>query len=306
MNTLTASVPLRQARPKSSLLRRYWGDFARSRITLLGLVLLCVLILAAIFAPYVAPQDPYDLNQLDIMNAHLKPGAHADGAAFSFLLGTDDQGRDVYSGIIFGLRISLLVGFLSTGVALLIGATFGLLAAYFGGWIDGLIMRIVDLQLSFPAMLIALILVAMLGPGLDKVIIALIAVQWAYYARTIRSAAMIERQREYIEAAKCLSLSSPRILFSHLLPNCIPPLIVVATMNIATAISLEATLAFLGVGAPITQPSLGRLIANGYAYMLSGEYWICFFPGVVLVATIVAINLVGDQLRDVLNPRLQK
>ena len=306
MTTLTATAEVSKPQPKSSLLKRYWVDFTRSRIALAGLVLLAVLALAAIFAPYVAPQDPYDLNQLNVLDAHLKPGEKSYDGAKRFMLGTDDQGRDVYSGIVFGLRTSLTVGFLSTSIALLVGATMGLIAAYFGGWFDGLIMRVVDLQLSFPAMLIALILVAILGSGLDKVIIALVAVQWAYYARTIRSAALVERQREYIEAAKCLALSDLRIVFGHLLPNCIPPLIVVATMNIASAISLEATLAFLGVGAPITQPSLGRLIANGYAYMLSGEYWICFFPGVVLVATIVAINLVGDQLRDVLNPRLQK
>lgn len=304
MTTLTAVATPDRPRPKASLLKRYWSDFSRSRIALGGLMLLGLLVLAAVFAPQLAPQNPYDLNQLNILNSHLKPG-ESDGG-MRFMLGTDDQGRDVFSGILFGLRTSLLVGFLSTGIALMVGATFGLLAAYFGGWVDGIIMRVVDLQLSFPAMLIALILVAILGPGLDKVIIALIAVQWAYYARTIRGAALVERQREYIEAAKCLALSNTRILFGHLLPNCIPPLIVVATMNIASAISLEATLAFLGVGAPITQPSLGRLIANGYAYMLSGEYWICFFPGVVLVATIVTINLVGDQLRDVLNPRLQK
>jgi len=306
MTTLTASIELKKARPKHSLLKRYWGDFARSRIALFGLVILGILVIAAVFAPFVAPQNPYDLNQLNVLNSHIKPGTRAADGSMLFLLGTDDQGRDVYSGIVFGLRISLLVGFLSTGIALIIGATFGLISAYFGGSLDSLIMRVVDLQLSFPAMLVALILVAILGPGLDKVIIALVAVQWAYYARTIRSAALVERQREYIEAAKCLALSNARILFGHLLPNCIPPLIVVATMNIASAISLEATLAFLGVGAPITQPSLGRLIANGYAYMLSGEYWICFFPGLVLVTAIVSINLVGDQLRDVLNPRLQK
>jgi peptide/nickel transport system permease protein len=306
MNTLTATTGAAASRPKSSLLKKTWGDFCRSHVAIFGLLLLAVLVMAAIFAPYITPQNPYDLMQLNIMNGHLKPGEQGFDGGFRFILGSDDQGRDVYSGIVYGLRTSLMVGFVSTGVALLIGAMFGLLAAYFGGWVDMLIMRVVDLQLSFPAMLIALILVAVLGPGLDKVIIALIAVQWAYYARTIRGAALIERQREYIEAAKCLALSNPRVLFSHLLPNCIPPLIVVATMNIATAISLEATLAFLGVGAPITEPSLGRLIANGYAYMLSGEYWICVFPGIVLVATIVSINLVGDQLRDVLNPRLQK
>ncbi|MFL9922999.1 ABC transporter permease [Herbaspirillum lusitanum] len=296
----------RKARPKASMLKRIARDFAHSKVAMAGLLILALLILAAVFAPLVTPQNPYDLSQLNVMNSHMHPGARPDDQNFHFWLGTDDQGRDIYSGIVYGLRISLMVGFVSTGVALIIGTVFGLMAAYFGGWVEGLIMRIVDLQLSFPAMLIALVLLAMLGTGLDKVIVALIAVQWAYYARTVRSAALIEKNREYIEAARSLGLSSRRILFRHLLPNCIPPLIVVATMNIATAISLEATLAFLGVGAPITEPSLGRLIANGYSYMLSGEYWICFYPGVVLVLLIVAVNLVGDQLRDVLNPRLQK
>src|SRR5688500_16859368 len=167
-------------------------------------------------------------------------------------------------------------------------------------------MRVVDLQLSFPAMLIALILVSILGSGIGKVMIALVAVQWAYYARTIRGAALVESKKEYIEAARCLGLSNARILTRHLLPNSLPPVIVVATIQVAHAISLEATLSFLGVGAPVTEPSLGRLIANGYSYMLSGEYWISFFPGLVLLLTIVSINLVGDQLRDVLNPRLRK
>lgn len=306
MTTITTSIAAARPPAKASLLKRYWSDFSASKIAVAGLLVLLTLMLAAVFAPHIAPQDPYDLNQLDVLDSHLKPGSLSANTKMRFVLGTDDQGRDVYSGIVFGLRTSLTVGFLSTAIALVIGSTLGLIAAYFGGRFDNVIMRVVDLQLSFPAMLIALILVAILGSGLDKVIIALVAVQWAYYARTIRAAALVEKQREYIEAAKCLALPNIRILFGHLLPNCIPPLIVVATMNIASAISLEATLAFLGVGAPITQPSLGRLISNGYSYMLSGEYWICFFPGVVLVSAIVAINLVGDQLRDVLNPRLQK
>ena len=181
-----------------------------------------------------------------------------------------------------------------------------ILAAYFGGKVDAVIMRVVDLQLSFPAILVALILLAVLGKGVDKVIIALILVQWAYYARTVRGTALVERRKEYIEAASCLALSHRRIVFRHLLPNCLPPLIVVATVQVANAIALEATLSFLGVGVPITEPSLGLLIANGYDYMLSGKYWLAFFPGVALLVTIVAINLVGDQLRDVLNPRLKR
>lgn len=296
VRTLDAQTPL----------QRIWLDFKGSKIAVGGLIAVCLLIAFAVCAPLLTPQNPYDLNQLSIMDAHLKPGSMNADNTFRFWLGTDDQGRDIYSGIVYGLRTSLLVGFGATSFALLIGSFFGLIAAYFGGRVESLIMRLVDLQLSFPAMLIALILVSILGSGIDKVIIALVAVQWAYYARTIRGAALVERQKEYMEAAHCLGLSHARMVFSHLLPNSLPPLLVVATINIATAISLEATLSFLGVGAPITKPSLGKLIANGYSYMLSGEYWISFFPGLVLVIAIVAINLVGDQLRDALNPRLQK
>jgi peptide/nickel transport system permease protein len=210
------------------------------------------------------------------------------------------------SGILYGLRISLGVGVTSAVIAIAIGATIGLAAAYWGGRVDGLIMRIVDIQLSFPAILVALILLAVLGQGTGKIIVALVTVQWAYYARTVRGTALVERRKEYIEAARCLALSHPRVVFRHLLPNCLPPLIVVGTVQVAHAIALEATLSFLGIGLPITEPSLGLLIANGYQYMLSGKYWISFFPGVALLLTIVSINLVGDQLRDVLNPRLQK
>jgi peptide/nickel transport system permease protein len=210
------------------------------------------------------------------------------------------------SAIFYGLRISLSVGATSTLFALAIGLTIGLVAAYFGGKVETLMMRIVDIQLSFPAILIALILIAVLGQGTGKVVAALVTVQWAYYARTVRSAALVEKRKEYIEAARCLALSPGRIVFRHLLPNCLPPLIVVATVQVAAAISLEATLSFLGLGLPITEPSLGLLIANGYQYLLSGKYWISFFPGIALLLTIVSINLVADQLRDVLNPRLSK
>jgi peptide/nickel transport system permease protein len=198
------------------------------------------------------------------------------------------------------------VGAASTLIALFLGGGVGLIAAYFGGRVDTVIMRIADLQLSFPAILIALILVSILGQGVDKIIVALVGVQWAYYARTIRGTALVERRREYIEAATCLALSHRRIVFRHLLPNCTPPLIVVGTVQVAHAIALEATLSFLGIGIPITEPSLGLLIKNGFDYMLSGDYWISFYPGIALLVTIVSINLVGDQLRDVLNPRLQK
>jgi peptide/nickel transport system permease protein len=220
-----------------------------------------------------------------------------------YWLGTDDQGRDMLSAILFGLRTSLLVGAASVAGAMLVGTTAGLVAAYVGGRVESVLMRLVDLQLSFPAILVALVLVALLGKGVDKIIIALVVVQWSIYARTARGAALAERSKEYVEAARCLALSDARILFRHLLPNCLPPLMVVMTVQVATAIILEATLSFLGIGLPITEPSLGLLVANGFAYLMSGQYWISFFPGLALLVTIVAINLVGDRLRDVLNPR---
>jgi peptide/nickel transport system permease protein len=202
--------------------------------------------------------------------------------------------------------VSLIVGVTSGLIALTLGALTGVLAAYAGGRVEQFVMRVVDIQLGFPAILVALILLAVLGKGVDKIIIALVCVQWAYYARTARAAALVERSKEYIEAARGLGLSNVRIVLRHLLPNALPPLIVVATVQVAHAIALEATLSFLGLGLPPTEPSLGLLIANGYEVLLSGKYWISFYPGIALLVTILSINLVGDQLRDVLNPRLAK
>jgi peptide/nickel transport system permease protein len=288
-----------------SPLKRIARGFVEDRLAVGGLVVFILIAAVAIAAPWITPQNPYDLAQLDIMDGGLPPGEVSFSTGGTYWLGTDQQGRDMLSAIIYGLRISLLVAAVSLGLAITIGVAAGVAAAYFGGRFDALVMRVVDLQLSFPAILIALILLALLGRGIDKVILALVIVQWAYYARTVRSSALVERQKDYIEAARCLGLSHQRIMFRHLLPNCVPPLIVVATVQIAQAIALEATLSFLGVGVPITEPSLGLLIANGYDYLLSGRYWVSLFPGIALVATIIAINLVGDRLRDVLNPRLQ-
>ncbi|HEX3633764.1 MAG TPA: ABC transporter permease [Casimicrobiaceae bacterium] len=285
--------------------RRIASDFADSGIAVFGLALLALIVLVAIAAPLISPQNPYDLAQLDVVDGRLPPGSVSSGGA-TFWLGTDDQGRDMLSAIFYGLRISLSVGVASTVLALALGLALGLSAAYFGGRIETLIMRIADIQLSFPAILIALILLAVLGQGMLKIVAALVAVQWAYYARTVRSAALVEKRREYVEAARCLALTPARIVFRHILPNCLPPLIVVATVQVAAAIALEATLSFLGLGLPITEPSLGLLIANGYQYLLSGKYWISFFPGIALLLTIFSINLVADQLRDVVNPRLQR
>jgi peptide/nickel transport system permease protein len=285
--------------------QRFAAQFCASRVALAALAVLALLILAGLAAPWIAPQNPYDLAKVTVSDARLAPGERGS-AGFVMWLGSDGAGRDMLSAMLYGLRISLGVGVISGIIAFVLGMAIGLSAAYLGGRVDAFIMRVVDIQLSFPAILVALILVAILGRGVDKVVIALILVQWAYYARTVRGSAMVERRKEYIEAAQCLALPATRIVFRHLLPNCLAPMIVVGTLQTAHAISLEATLSFLGVGLPQTEPSLGLLIANGFEYMLSGKYWISFFPGVALLVTIMSINLVGDQLRDVLNPRLER
>lgn len=304
MSGMAEIAPAAPAAPETPL-QRFVRDFTSNRLAVGALVVVLLIALAAIFAPWITPQNPYDLAQLDIMDGRLPPGA-SSAAGMTYWLGTDDQGRDMLSGIIYGLRISLIVGIGSALIAGVVGSTLGLVAAYAGGRVETAIMRLVDLQLSFPAILVALMILAFLGKGIGNVMIALVLVEWARYARTARGAALVERRREYIEAAECLALPRWRVLFRHLLPNCLPPLIVIGTIQIARAITLEATLSFLGLGVPITEPSLGLLIANGYQYMLSGQYWISFYPGLALLLTIMAINLVGDQLRDVLNPRQQR
>lgn len=281
-------------------------EYFESRVAALGLIVLIAIIVVALAAPLIAPQNPYDLMTIDIMDGKLSPGESSFDGSITYVLGTDTQGRDMYSAILYGLRISLGVGVVSTLIALVMGASIGLWSAYVGGKTDSLIMRAVDLQLSFPAILVALILLAILGKGVDKIILSLVIVQWAYYARAIRSNVIVERSKEYVEAAKCLALPQRRIMFTHVLPNCMPELIVISTVKVAGAIALEATLSFLGLGMPITQPSLGLLISNGFKYMQSGYYWISFYPGLALLILIVSINLVGDRLRDVLNPRLKK
>ncbi|WP_341364350.1 ABC transporter permease [Thalassospira sp. SN3W] len=276
--------------------------FLSSPTALIGTVGLITVVFVAVFAPLLSPQNPYDLMQLDILDSRLAPGSESFSGV-PYYLGTDGQGRDILSGIMYGLRTSLIVGIASALVAAIIGTTAGLLAAYSGGRIETLTMRLVDLQLSFPTILMALMILAILGNGVTNVVIAIIIAEWATYARTARGTALVEREKEFIEAARCLRIPGYRILLRHLLPNCLAPIIVIATMQVARAIGLEATLSFLGLGASVTQPSLGMLISNGYQYLLSGLYWISFFPGIALLITIVSINLVGDRLRDVLNPR---
>jgi peptide/nickel transport system permease protein len=286
-------------------LRRFVADFFESAPAAAALIVLVTIIALALAAPLIAAQNPYNLAEVDVRDSQLAPAA-TGVAGNTYWLGTDGMGRDLVSAMLYGLRISLFVGVASGLLAVILGTIVGLSATLAGGRLGELLMRIVDLQLALPAVLVALILVAALGNGADKIIIALVIVQWAYYARVVRGAALSEQQKGYVEAARCLGLSNARILVAHILPNCLPPLIVVATLQAANAIALEATLSFLGVGLPRSEPSLGLLIANGFEYMLSGKYWISVLPGAALVITLMAINLVGDRLRDQLNPGLQQ
>ncbi|OZI75124.1 ABC transporter permease [Bordetella genomosp. 12] len=300
------SQTLAHALKRESPWRRNAAEFFASKTAVFGLAVTVLLFLAAALAPWITPQNPYDLLQLDVLDARLPPGSANGMDSFHYLLGTDGQGRDLYSAILYGLRISLIVGVGSALIAAVIGTLLGLLAAYAGGKTDAIIMRLVDLILSFPSILVAMMILAYLGKGVGNVVLTLVILEWAYYARTARGQALVERRREYVEAARCLDIPNWRIMLRHILPNCLPPLIVIGTLQIARAITLEATLSFLGLGVPVTEPSLGLLIANGFQTMLSGQYWISFYPGIALLITIVAINLVGDRLRDVLNPRTHR
>lgn len=259
-------------------------------------LLALLLIAAALIAPSIAPQSPYDLAQFDWHDARLAPGSTGT-TGMTYWLGTDEQGRDLLSAILHGLRVSVVVALLATLLALTLGMIVGLTAAWAGGRTDDLLMRVVDLQLSFPAILIALVLLAVLGTGLEKIVIALVAAQWAYYARTTRSIALVERQKTYVTAARALGLRGATIAVRHVLPNCLPALLVVATAQVAHAVALEATLSFLGLGVPITEPTLGLLVANGYPHLLAGRYWISVFPGVALVLVLLALHATGERLR---------
>jgi peptide/nickel transport system permease protein len=293
------SIPTEAATPLRALVLKR----IRGRPTLRGAgILLGILVALALLAPVIAPQNPHDLAVLNVMDNRLPPGSPSM-TGMTYWLGTDAQGRDMLSAILYGLRTSLMVGLSATLGALVIGVAAGLVAAQFGGAIDAAIMRVVDFMLGFPSILVALVLLASIGRGVDKVILAIVLVQWAQYARLMRAAAMVERRKEYIEAAVNFGLPTRHIMLMHLLPNAIGSVLVVASISIAGAITLEATLSFLGVGVPITQPSLGLLIANGFEFLLSGEYWIAVFPGIALVLLIMSLNLVGDRLRRSLNVR---
>jgi peptide/nickel transport system permease protein len=304
---LTVAVPTAPSPapddPPGTLLRQFVRRYADSRTGVAAFVLLLLLVTGAFCAPIIAPQDPYDLGSVSVIDADLAPGSVGTGSEMTHWLGTDGAGRDLLSAILYGLRTSLAIAMASAVTAFLIGTSVGLAAAYFGGRVDAALMRVVDLQLSIPAILVALMLLGALGQGVDKTLMALIIVQWAYYARNVRGSAMVERGKEYVEAAISQGLPARHIMFRHILPNCTAPLLVTATLQTAHAITLEATMSFLGIGLPQTEPSLGLLVSNGFESMLSNQYWTSMYPGLALVLLVASINLIGDRLRTVLNPK---
>ena len=265
-------------------------------------IIFIAFVLVAVAAPFIASQDPYDPLQIFGWEASSPPGTLGSGG-YLYLLGTDGLGRDIASTILYGLRISLMVSLASTAIAALIGLTAGVSAAYFGSWIDIAIMRTVDLFLSLPTILVALIAIVTLGPGVDRIILALVIVQWANYARVARVVALSERSKSYIDSAHLLRLPTFRVIFRHLLPNSMAPAFTLIPIEVGHAITLEATLSFLGLGVPVDQPSLGSAVANGFQYLLTGQYWISFFPGLALFGLIASVNFVGENVRRRLDPR---
>jgi len=264
-----------------------------------GSAVLAMMILASVLAGWIAPQDPYDLAVLRLEDSFKPPGP-------PFLLGADSQGRDIFSAILYGLRISLFVGLASTVLSLFMGVLAGLASGYFGRPLDTLVMRVADVQLSLPVFLIALVIMAVWGQGVLNIIVAISVANWVYYARTARGMVLAEKERDYVQAARAEGQSALSVMFTEIAPNIMAPVIVIATVRIANAILLEATLSFLGLGVPITRPSLGSLISRGYEVLFSGYWWMSVFPGVALMVLVLSINLMGDRLRDVLNPRLKR
>jgi len=314
----TGAVDTRHPRGPAALRRAWDSDimhsFRRSPVTVVAAVLTLVSILGAVGAPWLAPHDTLDLRTLNLLDASLPP-AWIDGGEWTYPLGTDTQGRDMLSTILYGARISILVGFCSVVFALVLGVTLGLISGYVGGFVDALIMRIADVQLSFPAILIALLVdgvARVILPrelhnelGVYVLILAIGFSGWVQFARTVRGSTMVEKNKEYVQAARVIGRRPLAIMLQHVLPNVLSPVLVITTIYLALAIITEATLSFLGVGLPPTQPSLGTLIRVGNNYLFSGEWWITVFPGLALVTLVLAVNLLGDWLRDALNPKLQ-
>lgn len=303
-----------------STLARLWDSdvawsFRHSPVAIVAAIIALVMIVTAILAPWIAPHDPFDPGSLNLMDGFTPPGEPNAFTGNRFLLGTDDQGRDVFSTILYGARISLFVGFSAVLFAMVLGIALGLLAGWRGGWVDSLLMRVADVQLSFPSILIALLIFGIargfIPPGMREqvaiwvLIVSIGLSDWVQYARVVRGATMVEKGREYVQAARVIGVHPVRIVLRHILPNVLGPVLVIATIGLALAIIAEATLSFLGVGVPPTQPSLGTLIRIGQQFLFSGEWWILVFPSVALLALALSVNLLGDWLRDALNPRLR-
>ena len=293
----------------------FFYDFKRSPVTIVSFVVVLMLILLAVFADLIAPTDPFDAKSLNLLNGFTPPMEPNAFTGETFTLGTDDQGRDLLSAIIFGLRVSLFVGLTAVILAMALGVSLGLLAGYRGGWVDSVIMRAADIQVTFPSILIAMLIFGiargLLPPDLRNelaitvLIIAIGLSEWVPFARTVRGTTMVEKEKEYVKAARLIGLSGRQIMLRHILPNVLSPVLVIATITLALAIIAEATLSFLGVGAPPTEPSLGTLIRIGQDFLFSGEWWILLFPAATLLALALSVNLLGDWLRDTLNPRLK-
>jgi peptide/nickel transport system permease protein len=291
-----------------------WWSFKRSPVTVVSAVVALICILGAVLAPLLAPHNPFDLATLNLSDAFKPPAWTPEGDA-TYPLGTDDQGRDVLSAIMYGARVSLLVGVCAVLFSTVVGVSVGLVAGYVGGAVDGLLMRIADIQLTFPSILIALLVDGVVRAAVPRevhdrialfvVIFAIGISAWPQFARTVRGSTLVERNKEYVLAARVIGISQLRIMLTHVLPNVLGPVLVIATLNLGFAILAEATLSFLGVGVPPTEPSLGTLIRIGNDFLFSGEWWITIFPGVALIAMVLSVNLLGDWLRDALNPRLR-
>ncbi|KQI71811.1 ABC transporter permease [Loktanella sp. 5RATIMAR09] len=290
-------------------------SFRNSPVAIVAAVIALTIVLGAVFAPWIAPYDPFNSASLNLMDGFTPPGEPNQFTGNTYLMGTDNQGRDIFSTILYGARISLFVGFSAVVFALVLGIGLGLLAGWRGGWVDSLIMRIADVQLSFPSILIALLIFGVargfIPPSMREevaiwvLIVSIGLSDWVQYARVVRGAAMVEKSKEYVQAARVIGVHPARIVLRHILPNVMGPVLVIATIGLALAIIAEATLSFLGVGVPPTQPSLGTLIRIGQQYLFSGEWWILLFPSIALLLLALSVNLLGDWLRDALNPRLR-
>jgi len=319
MNEIGTATTAGVETPLAGGVRRFFDSdilfsFKRSPLTIVAAAIILICGLAALLAPWVAPHNPFDLRTLNLLDAFTPP-SWVDRGNPAYFLGTDDQGRDVLSAIIFGSRMSLVIGLAATALAMVVGVTLGLLSGYVGGKLDAFIMRVADVQLSFPAILIALLIDGLARAALPKeshdqlavyvLILAIAAAGWVGYARTVRGSTLVERNKEYVQAARVIGRHPLAIMFSHVLPNVLGPVLVIATLQIGAAIITESSLSFLGVGVPPTQPSLGTLIRIGNDFLFSGEWWITVFPGAALVILVLSINVLGDWLRDALNPRLR-